>query len=254
MMVLFAQITASEETCKFFDYLRFNSSEGPGSTARILTQIAVVTACTLLIIFLLYLSGLLQPRRSQCVTRQPKRLFRGLLHDLGLPFTDRCLLRLIAYSSGLPHPTTLLLSPQLLERYGRPWVQRVVIPAVRVAAWQRLDHVSRRLHGAALGRPERHANRPHCPFFPRGCKLQTAAPFAFAKTGGPPRPSLRKRTQSPIPMGESRAPRTPRLGSVPRLLCGCMKLDALVEIGGSNPAQELVERSRRDPPKRRGTP
>lgn len=124
--------------------------EAAGSGSDILESVALLALVFAVIIACLYLAGVLQQRRAAPVGRQPGRLFRATLRELDLAWSDRIVLMFVARSAGLRHPTVMLLSPVLLERYVRAWSKRVSIPGVRVAAWRRMSNVSVRLFGEAL--------------------------------------------------------------------------------------------------------
>lgn len=149
-MTLLAQAQLSERSNEFFRYMRWEATEGRGTPLQIFEQLAWVAGAILLLLGLLYVCGLLQSRRAEPVARQPYRLFRRTMAASGLGLVDRMLLRMIVRANALPHPTILLLSPQLLEECGRVWAGRVRLPPVRSAAWQRLSEIARNLYGQPL--------------------------------------------------------------------------------------------------------
>lgn len=146
-MMMLADVQLSEKTREFMQSMQRQVRESHGSTQDILQQMALVAAALLALYGLLYLLGIAQLRRSNPVERLPRRLFSRLMADLGLSWSERMLLRLVARADGREHPVALLLSPNLLEAATRMWAERVHVAHFRRSAWRRLSDLSARLHG-----------------------------------------------------------------------------------------------------------
>ena len=92
------------------------------------------------------------PRRA---TRpHPHRLFRRLLRELGLPLSDRLLLRRIARHAQLDNPALLLLSPQLMARYTHRWAHLIVSDGLKRTGVSRADAICRHLFDQPLPAPD----------------------------------------------------------------------------------------------------
>lgn len=86
------------------------------------TTIVFAVIAVLLVIVALYQ---IFKRRQQTVSRSrvddPQRLFKDMLHILELPLQERKLLIRVARDLHLEHPSVLLLSGVLFERYFEQW-------------------------------------------------------------------------------------------------------------------------------------
>lgn len=147
MSVMLAEAVLSDRAREFLEYMKWDFREGRGSSTEIGRQIAYVLAAFLVFLLILYWLSVAQRRRTNPIARQPQKLFRVLLRDLGLSLVDRVLLKSVARTSGFKQPAAMLLSPDLLERASRRWHDGVMLQSVRSAAWTRLSEVCRRIHG-----------------------------------------------------------------------------------------------------------
>ncbi len=82
-----------------------------------------------------------QRSEGERTARPPLRFFGTLLAQLGVSWPDRFLLRLVARNAGLPNPSVMLLSPDILERHAGEWVDGLGVPFVRSYLRNRLDQL-----------------------------------------------------------------------------------------------------------------
>ncbi|HUW82778.1 MAG TPA: hypothetical protein VMZ31_08285 [Phycisphaerae bacterium] len=80
----------------------------------------------------------------------PHRVFRKLVKELGLPFSDRLLLRQIARHAQLDNPTLMLLSPQLMARYTHRWARLITADRLKRTGLSKTDAICRRLFDRPL--------------------------------------------------------------------------------------------------------
>lgn len=151
MTLMIAEAVLSDRARQFLEYMKWDFREGRGSSTEIGRQIAYVLAAFLVFLLVLYWLSVAQRRRTNPIARQPQKLFRAVLRDLGLSFSDRLLLQSVARTSGFKQPTAMLLSPELLERASRQWHDGVLLKSVRSAAWRRLSAACRQIHGQPFG-------------------------------------------------------------------------------------------------------
>lgn len=151
MNLMLAEAVLSDRARAFLEYMKWDFREGRGSSGDIGRQIGYVLAAFLVFLVLLYWLSVAQRRRSHPIARQPQKLFRALLRDLGLPLGDRILLKWVARTSGFKQPAAMILSPELLERASRSWNSRMILGSVRSAAWGRLSRACQHIHGQGFG-------------------------------------------------------------------------------------------------------
>jgi hypothetical protein len=149
-MMLLAEAQLSDKTRDFIKYMHWDFNENRGTPTQILYQIGLVILALVALFGILFVLGVFQTRSSDPVARQSRRLFRWTLGKLGLSAGDRALLHMVARASGLKHPAAMLLSPEMLERSGRRWADRVLVTPLRNMGWRRLSALSRELHGRPL--------------------------------------------------------------------------------------------------------
>ncbi len=77
-------------------------------------------------------------------SQRPAKLFSGALKKLGARLPDRILLRMAARNSHLPHPTLMLFSPELLERYAGRWADSIAVKPLREYTRKRFNALAER--------------------------------------------------------------------------------------------------------------
>ena len=106
-----------------------------------------ILAITVILVGMALLYGVmrwgLQRRRGAIYS--PRKMFDKALRTMNLRVEDRDLVRKIARELRLPHPTVLLLSPQLLNLYGNQWMSAT--KNVTESQREKIDNLSNHLFG-----------------------------------------------------------------------------------------------------------
>ncbi|MFH1416676.1 MAG: hypothetical protein ABII12_00095 [Planctomycetota bacterium] len=101
----------------------FNKTESNSSDlAPLLGFIAGVLG---LVAMILVVRRICRGKTDKPTARRPSKLFTVSLKQMGVSFSDRILMRIIASKTGLKHPTLMLLSPELLERHAGGFVDEI---------------------------------------------------------------------------------------------------------------------------------
>lgn len=88
----------------------------------------------------------LQKRRQQVDVDNPRKLYRRLVHRLGLSAAQRDLLYRMASDLHLPNPSVLLLERRVFENQARRWREKK--PATRRGDDQHIEELADKLFPA----------------------------------------------------------------------------------------------------------
>jgi len=101
------------------DAVRDHLDKGGSPYAPLVLLLAVLAIAGVLLL----LHRLEHRKEAKPQANDPKALFAAVLNKLGLSVVQRDLLRRIAFDLRLPHPTMMLLSPELFQNHVRQWRQ-----------------------------------------------------------------------------------------------------------------------------------
>jgi len=111
-------------------------------------------AVAAMLLALLWIAHVRWERPRRAARPHPHRLFGKLLRELGLPFSDRFLLRRIARHARLDNPSLILLSPQLMARYAHRWAGLIAADGLKRRGLSKTDAICRRLFDHPLPVPD----------------------------------------------------------------------------------------------------
>ncbi len=124
---IFAQVDYSTRVRGLRNAFQPNRTQPPELENILIFLGALVAAtCAILIV-----KHIWRRKTGKLPSQRPAKLFSCALKKLGASLTDRILLRLAARNSGLQHPTLILFSPELFERYAGMWADSIAVKPLR---------------------------------------------------------------------------------------------------------------------------
>jgi hypothetical protein len=146
-VVIIAQATSVDRFQSFLDGLQTAMHPNEVGPPAIMMTLAFVTAVVAVILLLALLHQRRQRAEASPLAGRPMRLFSQALKHLDVSLADRLLMRFVARKSQLPHPTVMLLSPALLERYTATCVDALPLSTLRRHLRTRLKTVAAKAFG-----------------------------------------------------------------------------------------------------------
>lgn len=135
LLSIFAQVDYSARVRGLQNAFRPNRTQPPEfKNILIFLGVLVALGCALLIV-----KHIWRRKTGKLPSQRPAKLFSCALKKLGASLTDRILLRVAARSSGLQHPTLILFSPELFERYAGMWADSITVKPLREYARKRIN-------------------------------------------------------------------------------------------------------------------
>lgn len=142
-MITLANMLAQSRVAEKLQKIRGGFNDRPTNPADLTgVFLTILIPISFVLLILLVRNLIARYKKGHGSPAHPMRLFDTVLKKMGMKFSDRFLLRALARSSHLNHPTVVFFSRETFKRHATAWIEKLSIKPIQHHAKARMSVIS----------------------------------------------------------------------------------------------------------------